>query len=131
MVTHQASIAVSPSAFGVFVVTVLKMFTRTRNRVTRRAMRPCQLGREARKSYIWEPCNCGFFLAQRLRFGKQLYLKARKCTGKLDRRYGNRLIFLPLLELQDKEVQNSSKFSIFSIPPSPIEILTWYDFRRD
>ena len=37
---HQASMAVRPSAFGVLVVTVLKMFTRTRKRVTKRAMRP-------------------------------------------------------------------------------------------
>ncbi len=55
MVTHQASIAVSPSAFGVFVVTVLKMFTRTRNRVTRRAIRPIQLGREAKKVILRNP----------------------------------------------------------------------------
>ena len=36
----QASMAVSPSALGVLVVTVLKMLTRTRKRVTRRAIRP-------------------------------------------------------------------------------------------
>ena len=36
----QASIAVSPSALGVLVVTVLKMLTRTRNSVTSSAMRP-------------------------------------------------------------------------------------------
>ena len=36
----QASIAVSPSAFGVLVVTVLKMLTSTRNKVTRRAILP-------------------------------------------------------------------------------------------
>ncbi len=38
--THHASMAVNPSAFGVLVVTVLKMFTNTRKRVTRRAIRP-------------------------------------------------------------------------------------------
>ena len=36
----QASIAVSPSALGVLVVTLLKMLTSTRNRVTRRAILP-------------------------------------------------------------------------------------------
>ena len=36
----QASIAVSPSALGVLVVTVLKMLTSTRNRVTRRPILP-------------------------------------------------------------------------------------------
>ena len=36
----QASIAVSPSALGVLVVTVLKMLTSTRNKVTRRAILP-------------------------------------------------------------------------------------------
>ena len=36
----QASMAVSPSALGVLVVTVLKMLTRTRKRVTSRAIRP-------------------------------------------------------------------------------------------
>ena len=36
----QASIAVSPSAFGVLVVTVLKMLTKTRKRVTNKAIRP-------------------------------------------------------------------------------------------
>ena len=36
----QASIAVSPSALGVLVVTVLKMLTSTRNSVTRSPMRP-------------------------------------------------------------------------------------------
>ena len=36
----QASIAVSPSALGVLVVTVLKMLTSTRNKVTRSAIRP-------------------------------------------------------------------------------------------
>ena len=36
----QASMAVSPSALGVLVVTVLKMLTSTRNKVTRRAIRP-------------------------------------------------------------------------------------------
>ena len=36
----QASIAVSPSALGVLVVTVLKMLTSTRNSVTSSAMRP-------------------------------------------------------------------------------------------
>ena len=36
----QASIAVSPSAFGVLVVTVLKMLTSTRNKVTRRPILP-------------------------------------------------------------------------------------------
>ena len=36
----HASIAMSPSAFGVFVVTVLKMLMRTRKSVTRSAMRP-------------------------------------------------------------------------------------------
>ena len=36
----QASMAVRPSALGVLVVTVLKMLTSTRNRVTRRAIRP-------------------------------------------------------------------------------------------
>ena len=34
------SMAVRPSAFGVLVVTVLKMLTRTRNRVIRRAILP-------------------------------------------------------------------------------------------
>ena len=36
----QASIAVSPSALGVLVVTVLKMLTNTRNKVTSRAILP-------------------------------------------------------------------------------------------
>ena len=36
----QASMAVRPSAFGVFVVTVLKMLTRTRKSVTRSAILP-------------------------------------------------------------------------------------------
>ena len=36
----QASMAVRPSALGVLVVTLLKMLTSTRNRVTRRAIRP-------------------------------------------------------------------------------------------
>ena len=36
----QASMAVSPSALGVLVVTVLKMLTSTRNRVTRRPILP-------------------------------------------------------------------------------------------
>ena len=36
----QASIAVSPSALGVLVVTVLKMLTSTRNSVTRSAILP-------------------------------------------------------------------------------------------
>ena len=36
----QASIAVSPSALGVLVVTVLKMLTSTRNKVTRSAILP-------------------------------------------------------------------------------------------
>ena len=36
----QASMAVSPSAFGVFVVTVLKMLTRTRKSVTSSAILP-------------------------------------------------------------------------------------------
>ena len=36
----QASMAVSPSALGVLVVTVLKMFTSTRNSVTSNAIRP-------------------------------------------------------------------------------------------
>ena len=36
----QASIAVRPSALGVLVVTVLKMLTSTRNRVTSSAIRP-------------------------------------------------------------------------------------------
>ena len=36
----QASMAVSPSALGVLVVTVLNMFTRTRKRVTSSAIRP-------------------------------------------------------------------------------------------
>ena len=38
----HASIAVNPSALGVFVVTLLKIFTRTKKRVTRRAIRPKQ-----------------------------------------------------------------------------------------
>ena len=36
----QASIAVSPSALGVLVVTLLKMLTSTRNSVTRSAILP-------------------------------------------------------------------------------------------
>ena len=36
----QISIAVRPSALGELVVTLLKMLTSTRKRVTRRAMRP-------------------------------------------------------------------------------------------
>ena len=36
----QASIAVRPSALGVLVVTLLKMLTSTRNKVTRRAILP-------------------------------------------------------------------------------------------
>ena len=36
----QASMAVKPSALGVLVVTLLKIFTSTRKSVTRRAMRP-------------------------------------------------------------------------------------------
>ena len=36
----HASMAVKPSAFGVLVVTVLKILTRTRKRVTSSAMRP-------------------------------------------------------------------------------------------
>ena len=36
----QASMAVRPSALGVLVVTVLKMLTSTRNKVTRRAILP-------------------------------------------------------------------------------------------
>ena len=36
----QASMAVRPSALGVLVVTLLKMLTSTRNRVTRRAILP-------------------------------------------------------------------------------------------
>ena len=36
----QASMAVRPSALGVLVVTVLKMLTNTRNRVTRRPILP-------------------------------------------------------------------------------------------
>ena len=36
----QISIAVKPSAFGVLVVTVLKMLTSTRNRVIRSAILP-------------------------------------------------------------------------------------------
>ena len=36
----HASMAVSPSAFGVFGVTVLKMLTSTRKRVTRSAILP-------------------------------------------------------------------------------------------
>ena len=36
----HASIAVSPSALGVLVVTLLKMLTKTRNRVTSRAILP-------------------------------------------------------------------------------------------
>jgi hypothetical protein len=36
----HASMAVSPSALGVLVVTLLKMFTNTRNRVTSRAILP-------------------------------------------------------------------------------------------
>ena len=39
MVT-QVSTAVSPSAFGAFPVTELKMLTSTRNKVTRRAILP-------------------------------------------------------------------------------------------
>ena len=38
--TTQVSTAVSPSALGALAVTELKMLTRTRNKVTRRAMRP-------------------------------------------------------------------------------------------
>ena len=38
--TTQVSTAVRPSALGALAVTELKMLTRTRNRVTRRAMRP-------------------------------------------------------------------------------------------
>ena len=37
----QAWRALRPSALGELVVMALKMFTRTRNRVMRRAMRPC------------------------------------------------------------------------------------------
>ena len=36
----QASIAVRPSALGVLVVTLLKMLTRTRNKVTSNAILP-------------------------------------------------------------------------------------------
>ena len=36
----QASMAVKPSALGVLVVTVLKILTNTRKRVTSRAIRP-------------------------------------------------------------------------------------------
>ena len=36
----QASMAVRPSALGVLVVTVLKMFTKTRKSITSNAMRP-------------------------------------------------------------------------------------------
>ena len=36
----HAAIAVGPSAFGVFVVTVLKMLTKTRNKVARRIILP-------------------------------------------------------------------------------------------
>ena len=36
----QASMAVRPSALGVLVVTVLKMLTSTRNRVTKRPILP-------------------------------------------------------------------------------------------
>ena len=36
----QASMAVRPSALGVLVVTVLKMLTSTRNKVTRRPILP-------------------------------------------------------------------------------------------
>ena len=36
----QASIAVNPSALGVLVVTLLKMLTKTRKRVTKRAILP-------------------------------------------------------------------------------------------
>ena len=36
----HASMAVRPSALGVLVVTLLKMFTSTRNSVTNRAIRP-------------------------------------------------------------------------------------------
>ena len=36
----QASMAVRPSALGVLVVTLLKMLTSTRNKVTRRAILP-------------------------------------------------------------------------------------------
>ena len=36
----QASIAVRPSALGVFVVTVLKMLTKTRNKVTNNPILP-------------------------------------------------------------------------------------------
>ena len=36
----QASIAVNPSALGVLVVTLLKMLTKTRNKVTSRAILP-------------------------------------------------------------------------------------------
>ena len=38
--TTQVSTAVRPSALGALAVTELKMLTRTRNRVTRRAIRP-------------------------------------------------------------------------------------------
>ena len=41
----QASMAVRPSALGVFVVTVLKMLTRTKKSVTNRAMRPRKHGK--------------------------------------------------------------------------------------
>ena len=34
--------ALSPSAFGELVVMALKMLTRTRNRVTSKAIRPCK-----------------------------------------------------------------------------------------
>ena len=36
----HAAIAVGPSALGVFAVTVLKMFTKTRDEVTRRIILP-------------------------------------------------------------------------------------------
>jgi hypothetical protein len=38
--TTQASTAVNPSDLGALAVTELKMFTKTRNRVTNRAIRP-------------------------------------------------------------------------------------------
>ena len=38
--TTQVSTAVRPSAFGALAVTELKMLTRTRKRVTSRAIRP-------------------------------------------------------------------------------------------
>ena len=45
----QASIAVSPSAFGMLLVMVLKMLTRTRNTVTRSVIRPGTISGGTRK----------------------------------------------------------------------------------